>query len=300
MSNIFYKETGADKVFNIVNYLVLILILIIIAYPLIFIVSSSFSDSLAIIQGRVRLLPVDFSLEGYKTIFKHQGITTGYMNSFFYMFVGTFVNIVATIMVSYPLSRKDLKLGKFLTLFIVFTMIFNAGLIPTYMLIRNLGLINQRAVLIIPKAISAWNVMVTITFFKNTIPNELLEYSKIDGCNDFNFLLKIVLPLSKPIIAVITLFYAVSHWNTYFDAMIYISDSSKFPLQIVLRDILLANQLTMDTAMIADPKTLMTKENLAMLLKYSLIVVSSLPLMLLYPFVQKHFVKGVMLGSVKG
>lgn len=300
MAESFYKDTKADKVFNVVNYAVLAVILAIVAYPLIFVLSASLSDPLAILQGRVRLWPVDFSLQGYGTILEHKGITTGYANSFFYMGVGTCVNVLCTIMVAYPLSRADLKLRKVFTLLIVFTMIFNAGLIPNYMLIRSLGLINTRAVLIIPTAISAWNVMVTITYFKSNIPKDLLEAARIDGCNDINFIIKIVLPLSKPILAVIGLFYAVTHWNTYFNAMIYLSDKSKFPLQIILRDILIQNQISADMAMGADAETLIIKENLTMLLKYSLIVVSSIPLMLLYPFVQKYFVRGVMVGSVKG
>ncbi|WP_105614837.1 carbohydrate ABC transporter permease [Vallitalea okinawensis] len=294
------NETKGDKVFNIVNYSILFAILVVIAYPLIFIVSASFSDSLALIQGRVWLFPVDFSLDGYKAIVDHRGINMGYLNSFFYMFVGTIVNIVFTVMVAYPLSRQDLRLRKFFTLLIVFTMIFNAGLIPTYMLIRQLGLINSRLVLIIPKAVNAWNVMVTITYFRTSIPKDLLEAARIDGCSDINFLCRIVLPLSKPILAVIGLFYAVTHWNAYFDAMIYLSDKTKFPLQIILRDILIQNQIGTDLAMTADPETLLMRENLALLLKYSLIVVSSIPLMILYPFVQKYFVKGVMVGSVKG
>lgn len=295
-----YKDTGSDKLFNIIIMITLVTIFVLILYPLVYIVSASFSSPLAIIQGKVKLLPVDFSLDGYKEIFSHKSIVYGFFNSIFYMVTATSLNLILTVLVAYPLSRKDFKYKKWFILPIVFTMIFNPGLIPNYLLIKNLNLVNKRLVLILPKAINAWNVMIAITFFKTNIPDELLESAKIDGCNDFQFIPMVVLPLSKAIIAVMALFYAVEHWNAYFDAMIYLTDKIKFPIQLVMRDILISNQITMEMAMIADPQTLMIKENLAILLKYSLIVVSTFPVMIIYPFVQKHFVKGVMMGSVKG
>lgn len=295
-----YKERGADKAFTVVNNIILFLLFILVAYPLIYVISASFSSSTAIIQGSVFLFPVDFSLEGYEAVFSYKSIMTGYGNSFFYMTVGTSVNIVMTIMLAYPLSRKKLRGKRFISLMLVFTMVFNAGLIPNYLLIRDLGLIDTRAVMIIPKAINVWNVMITITYFRTMIPDELLEASRIDGCDDITFIRAVVLPLSKPIIAVITLFYAVEHWNSFFDAMIYIKSTNLRPLQLVLREILVQNQISMDMISSIDPESLAVKENLATLLKYSLIIVSSLPLMMLYPFIQKHFVKGMMVGSVKG
>jgi len=295
-----YKETGTDKTFTVVNYIVLILLFIVVAYPLVYVVSASFSSSTAIIQGRVKLFPIGPTLKGYTAVFSNSSIITGYMNSFFYMGVGTFVNVVLTICAAYPLSRMNLAGRKFITLMFIFTMIFNAGLIPNYMLVKSVGLIDTRAVMIIPTALNVWNVMITISFFRSTIPSELLEASQIDGCNDFQFISKVVLPLSKPIIAVITLFYAVEHWNSFFDALIYLSDATKFPLTIILRDILIKNQLSAEMMMSMDPQSLAVQQNLAVLLKYSLIIIASLPLMLLYPFIQKHFVKGVMVGSVKG
>ena len=295
-----YKERGTDRAFTLVNYLVLILLFVIVAYPLLYVISASFSSSTAIIQGRVKLFPVEFNLKGYTAVFSNSQIVSGYMNSFLYMGVGTLLNVVMTICAAYPLSRMNLAGRKFITLMFIFTMIFNAGLIPNYILIKDLGLINLRAVMILPKALNVWNVMITISFFRSTIPNELLEASQIDGCNDFQFISKVVLPLSKPIIAVITLFYAVEHWNSFFDAMIYLSDASKFPLTIILRDILIKNQITAEMMTSIDPHSLAVKQNMAILLKYSLIIIASIPLMILYPFIQKHFVKGVMVGSVKG
>lgn len=295
-----YKETGADRTFTIVNIIVLILLFIIIAYPLIYIISASFSNADAIVAGRVKFLPVEPTLAGYEAVFSHKGIMRGFYNSFFYMFVGTTFNIAMTILLAYPLSREKLIGKRFISLMLVFTMMFQAGLIPSYLLVRNLHLIDTRWVMIIPKAINVWNVMITITFFRTTLPNELLESARIDGCDDVNFVRRIVLPLSKPIIAVITLFYAVAHWNSFFDALIYINTINLKPLQLILRDILVQNQVSMDMLSSIDPESLAQSERLAVLLKYSLIVVSSAPLMMLYPFIQKHFVKGMMVGSVKG
>jgi len=295
-----YRETGADKAFTIVNYIVLILLFLIVAYPLVYIVSASFSNADAIVAGRVKFWPVEPTIAGYKAVFEHKGIMRGFYNSFYYMFVGTTFNILMTVLIAYPLSREKLLGKRFISLALVFTMMFNAGLIPTYLLIRNLGLIDTRWVMIIPKALNVWNVMITITYFRTTIPKELLESAQIDGCDDVNFVSKIVLPLSKPIIAVITLFYAVAHWNTFFDAMIYLNNPNLKPLQLILRDILVQNQVSMDMLTSIDPDALAQSERLAVLLKYSLIVVSSAPLMALYPFIQKHFVKGIMVGSVKG
>ncbi|QUI24685.1 carbohydrate ABC transporter permease [Vallitalea pronyensis] len=295
-----YKETGADKAFTFINYTVLTMLFIAVAYPLIYVISASFSSSSAIIQGKVFLWPVNFNLDGYKAVFNYASIMTGFANSSFYMIVGTSVNIALTVMIAYPLSRQNLIGKRVISLMLIFTMIFNAGLIPNYLLIDKLDLIDKRAVMIIPKALNVWNVMITITYFRRTIPKELLEASQIDGCDDFKFIRMVVLPLSKPILAVITLFYAVEHWNAFFDAFLYIKSASLRPLQIVLREILVQNQISMDMISSIDPENLAVKENLATLLKYSLIIVSSLPLMLLYPFIQKYFVKGVMVGSVKG
>lgn len=294
------KEQGSDLAFTIINYIILTIVFLIVAYPLIYVISASFSSSTSIIQGKVKLLPVDFSLEGYKAVLAYKAVITGYLNSFFYMIVGTTVNVICTIMIAYPLSRKDLKGKGIVVGMLVFTMMFNAGLIPNYLLNKSLHLIDTRWVMIIPKALNVWNVMITISFFKNTLPEELLEAARIDGCDDFTYIRKVVIPLSKAILAVITLYYAVDHWNSYFDAMLYVHNPSLRPLQLVLRDILVENKVSMDMLGSIDPEQLAVRENLAILLKYSLIIISSAPLMVLYPFVQKYFVKGVMVGSVKG
>ena len=288
----------SDKIFTIINYTALTFFLIIILYPLLLIISASFSSPDAVISGKVWLFPVEPSLEGYKVVFEYKKILTGFANSFFYAVFGTLVNVFLTIMAAYSLSRKDLHGRNLVMKLFVFTMLFNAGLIPTYLLVRDLGLLDSRMAMILPGAVAAWNVIIARTFFQTTIPNELLEASRIDGCNDFRFFFKIVIPLSSSIIAVLSLFYGVGHWNQYFQALLYLRSPGLFPLQIILREILIQNQV--DTSMMVNVEEMVAKEELRQLLKYSLIVVSSLPVLAIYPFVQKHFVKGVMIGSLKG
>lgn len=292
------KESTDDRIFMAVNNIFLIIALLIVIYPIIYIVSASFSSTRAVTSGRVWLYPVEFSLEGYKAIFENKYIVTGYANTFFYTFFGTAVNIVMTIMAAYPLSRKDFYGRNVLMFMFTFTMIFNGGLIPTYILINNLKMVNTRWVMIIPGALGVWNVIVTRTYYQNNISDEILEAAQLDGCNDIQFICRIVLPLSKAITAVMVLFYAVGHWNQFFTAFIYLNKKELFPLQIVLRDILIMN--TIESEMITDPELMAAKQGLADLLKYSLIVVASVPVMCIYPFVQKYFVKGVMIGAIKG
>ncbi len=292
------RESGGDRAFNVANCVLLTIALILVLYPLVYVVSASFSSSYAVLSGKVWLWPVEPSLDGYKAVFKNKNILTGFRNTFFYTIAGTFVNVVMSILAAYPLSRKDFRgRNKFMLLF-VFTMMFNGGLIPTYFVVKDLHMIDTVWAMLIPTALSVWNVIIMRTYFQTTIPGELLEASQIDGCNDFRFLLKIVVPLSGPIIAVIALFYAVGHWNQYFNAMIYLKDPQLYPLQLILRDILVQNEVRID--MLGDVKSAAARQGLRELLKYSLIVISSVPLMLVYPFVQKFFVKGVMIGSIKG
>lgn len=300
--DLFWKENRSDKIFDIIIFLISTIWMIFVLYPLILVVSSSFSDGNSIVMGKVRMLPVNFNLLGYQEVFQNKAVFIGYANSIFYMGVGTVVNIIIAILLAYPLSRVDLIGRKVITLSLVFTMLFNAGLMPNYLLMRNLKLIDTRAVLIIPKAISAYNIIVMITYFRGNIAKELLEASKIDGCNDFRFVTTILIPLSKPIIAVLALFYAMAHWNSYFDAMIYLNSASKFPLQLILKEILLQNQLSPDlmATMQITAEEMAARMGLSEQLKYALIIVSSLPLMIFYPFVQKYFVKGIMIGSIKG
>ena len=292
------NESGFDRVFMFFNNFILIAITILILLPLVFIVSASFSSSEAVIAGRVTLWPVDFSLQGYATIFEHKKVWDGFANSLFYTFFGTIFNVVMTIIAAYPLSRQDLIGRRFITIAFIFTMLFSGGLIPTYMVVRDLGLLNTRAAMILPTGIGIFNLLITITFFRTTIPPELIEAARIDGANDFRTFLSIVLPLARPIIAVLALFYAVNtHWNSYFQALIYLKDQELFPLQLVLREILIQNSI--DASMLVDIEDLIVREGLRELLKYSLIVVASVPVLILYPFVQRHFVKGMMIGSVK-
>ncbi|WP_309119937.1 carbohydrate ABC transporter permease [Paenibacillus sp.] len=298
MSRTVMKESGGDRVFNVANTLLLTLVLIVVAYPLIYVVSASFSSTYAVMSGKVWLWPVEPSLEGYKAIFKNNNVLTGFANTFLYTAAGTLLNVVMTILAAYPLSRRDFRGRAGFMLLLVFTMMFNGGLIPTYLLVKELSMLDTIWSLIVPTALSVWNVIIMRTYFQTTIPHELLEASQLDGCNDFRFLLRIVLPLSGPIVAVIALFYGVGHWNQYFNAMIYLKNPDLYPLQLVLRDILIQNEVNIE--MLGDAKTAAARQGLRELLKYSLIVVTSVPLLIVYPFVQKFFVKGVMIGSIKG
>jgi putative aldouronate transport system permease protein len=297
-NNSIIKDSQGDKVFNIVNNIFAFLLFIIVLYPLVYVLSASFSSPNALISGKVWLLPVEFSIAGYKAVIEYKSIWIGYANSLLYTVVGTVINVVMTIAAAYPLSRKDFRGKNVIMMVFAFTMIFSGGMIPTYLLVRNLNMLNTRWAMLIPGAMSVYNVIVARTYFSTTIPDELLEAAKIDGCTDFQFIRKVVLPLSGAIIAVITLFYAVGHWNNFFDALLYLSDKEKFPLQIFLREILLMSNAASDLTMnVADATQ---RLYLNELLKYSLIIVASAPLLIAYPFVQKYFVKGVMIGSVKG
>jgi len=292
------RETNGDRLIQIAIYALLSLFAITVLYPLIFILSASISSAEAVMSGKVWLWPVDFSLEGYKAVFKHKLIGTSFVNSLFYTGAGTFISVVFTLMAAYPLSRKDFYIRNWIMALFVFTMLFSGGLIPSYLLVKNLGMLNTRWSLILPGAMGIWNVIIARTYFRVTLPDELLEAAQMDGCSDFKYIWRIVLRLSGPIIAVITLFYAVGHWNSFFNAMLYLKDRSLYPLQLVLREILVQNEV--DSSMIADVEEAMAQEGLRELLKYSLIVVSTLPMLVLYPFIQKHFVKGMMIGSLKG
>ncbi|MDR2375692.1 MAG: carbohydrate ABC transporter permease [Treponema sp.] len=289
-----------DRIFTVCCNVILFLVLLVTLYPIIFIISASFSGVQAVTQGRVWLLPVDFSLEGYKAVFRSQEIPQGFINSVYVTCLGTTVNVVLTLMLAYPLSRKDLYGRNVVTALIAFTMLFSGGMIPSFLLVRNLGLYNTFWAVIIPGAVSVYNAIIARTFFQTNIPPDLLEAAVLDGCSDFRFLAKVVLPLSAPIIAVLVMFYAVGHWNNYFSAMIYLKDPAKKTFQVVLRDILIMNRDVELNNMIRDVNILFRQQGLVMLLKYSLIVIGSAPMMLLYPFIQKHFIKGIMVGSIKG
>ena len=294
----FGKAPLGDKIFIILIYILLAAIMLVVFLPLVYIVSASFSDPQAVISNEVWFLPVRPTLRGYQAVFKNRNILTGFANSFYYMIVGTLVNIVMTVMCAYPLSRKEFTARNKVAMIFVFTMYFSGGLIPTYMLVNSLGLVNTRWSMIIPSAMSTYNMIICRTYFVNSIPDELYEAGQLDGCTPFKYLLRVVVPLSKPILAVLVLYYGVTKWNSYFDAMIYLKSQTMVPLQIVLRDILILNQV--DYTMISDASAIAAQRGLTELLKYSTIVVASLPVLCIYPFVQKYFVKGVMIGAVKG
>jgi putative aldouronate transport system permease protein len=290
-------DTRQDKVFNVVNYVVLGLFTLAVLYPLIYIMSASISDPLAVSSGEVWLWPVDLNLDGYRAVLEYHSIVQGFLNSVWYAVVGSLIALALTLLAAYPLSRRDLFGRNGLMFFFTFTMLFSGGLIPTYLVVHDLGLLNTRWAIVLPGAMGVWNMIITRTYYQVTIPNELLEAARIDGCSDFQFFWRIVLPLSKPIIAVNLLFVAVGQWNQFFNALIYLTNESLFPLQLVLREILIQN--TIDPTQM-DAAEMLRRQELRDLLKYCLIVIAMVPPLLAYPFVQKHFVKGIMIGSLKG
>ena len=294
------RSSAADRLFLGIIYTFLGLFTLIVVYPLLYVISCSFSSAESLVAGQVFLFPVNFSLQGYQAVFSNDQVLTGYYNSIIYTVMGTVIGVGVTIIGSFVLSRNEFPLRRFVTILFMITMFFNGGLLPTYMLIRNLGLYNSMWSLILPGAFSVWLSIIGRTFIKSSIPEELFEATGLDGGSYSQFFFRIVLPLSKPILAVIALNFAIGHWNSYFSAMIYLKDSDKFPLQIILRNIVIANQFDVNSISKSDAKTMMEKAYLGELLKYSLIIVSSVPMLVLYPFIQKYFIKGVMIGSLKG
>lgn len=292
-------RSRADRLFDILNYSILSIVLLIILYPLYLIIISSFSDPNAVNAGQVMFWIKDFTLEAYEVVFQETRIWRGYANSLLYTVLDVVLALVLIIPAAYALSRRDLSGRNFFMFLIVFTMFFGGGLIPTYILIKDLGMLNTIWSLFVPTAVSAFNLIIARTFFQTSIPNELLESSQMDGCSNTRFLLSIVIPLSMPIIAVIALFNAVTQWNAYFPALIYLRDEMLMPLQMILRDILLENQVGVESGVL-DPVEAAEKRRTAEVMKYALIIIASLPMLILYPFLQKYFVKGVMIGSVKG
>lgn len=291
------RDSRTDRAFDTCNFLLATIFLLLVAYPCIYVLSASFSSPKALISGQVWLWPVHPGLQGYQAVFADRNVWIGFANSLFYTVAGTAINVTMTIAAAYPLSRRDLYGRNVLMMLFTFTMIFSGGMIPTYILVRNLHMLNTRWALLIPGALSVYNVIIARTFFITNIPNEMLEAARIDGCNDFTFIMRIVIPLSGAIIAVIALFSMAGHWNSFFDALLYLSDKRKYPLQLFLRDILLMNSTSDLSSNLEEQEQ---RLYLSELLKYSLIVVASAPLLMIYPFIQKYLVKGVMIGSIKG
>jgi len=288
------RYNNDDRLFHTINYMLTGIALFLTLYPLFLVVISSFSSPEYVLNGKVWLYPKGFTLDGYIKIFEDTRIWVGYMNTILYAFVGTGISLFATLPAAYALSRKDLVFRNFFMFFFTFTMFFSGGLIPTFLLVRDLGMYDTFWVMVIPSAVGIWNLILARTFIMNEIPDELYESAAIDGCSNIRFFVSIVLPLSKAIIAVISLYCIVGHWNNYFNALIYLKSSAKYPLQLFLRDILIVNnnveELGADEAL----------SNIVEVIKYGVIIVSIIPLVLIYPFLQKYFVKGVMVGSLKG
>ena len=290
------RHTAGDYAFLAFDWLILILFFLILAYPLLYVIASSFS---AMQITTLSLIPKKFSLEGYRAVIEYKYIWIGYANSLLYMTLGTAIALVVTICCAYPLSRPDFKAGKLLMGLCLFTMYFSGGIIPTFLWIRDLHMLDTIWAIVLPTSLSVYNMIVMRTYFATSIPGDLREAAQLDGCGDFRFLYSIVLPLSGPILAVIALYYAVALWNGYFNAMLYLRTKTRLPLTMFLRDILVLNQMTgLDAGL--DMEQMARAEERAQIMKYSLIIVGSLPLMVIYPFVQKYFVKGVMIGAVKG
>ena len=294
------RSISQDKVVYFVDYLILTLFAITVLYPLIYIVGCSFSSGDALMSGRVTLFPVEPTLDGYKSVFGYSSIWTGYRNSIVYTITATVISLVLTLFAAYPLSRDDFMGGGFFMKIFVFTMMFSGGMIPSYLLVKSLKMLDTMWAVVLPSSVSAYNMIVARTFFKQTIPKEILEAAEVDGCRDFRFFIQIVLPLSKPIIAVLCLWVVVANWNSYFWPMLYLNSEDKLTLQLVLRRILLMSKVDFSKTGSMDLELITKNQYLSEMLKYGTIILSSIPLMIIYPFVQKYFVQGVMLGSVKG
>ena len=291
------RQSTDDRIFDAVVTTIGVLIMLIVLIPLIFVISASFSDPDLVLRGKVLLIPKGITFRAYTLVFENNEIWVGYKNTLLYTFAGTAINIVLTVMAAYPLSRREMVGRRFFTLVVLFTMYFNGGLIPTYLLVRNLGMYKTGWAILIPGAISTYNLIVAKSFFEQSIPQELYESARLDGCGSLRTLISIVLPLSKAILAVLVLYYGVAHWNAYFNALIYLRDTSKHPLQVVLRNILLLGQTEQ---MGSNDVGMGEKIKMVEAIKYSVIVVSSVPILLLYPLAQRYFVSGVMIGAVKG
>lgn len=294
------SRAHSDRIFDIVNLFVMLVLLVVFVWPLWFVVIASFSNPNEVWMGNVVLWPKGFTLISYETLLEYKRIWVGYGNTLFYTVVGTLVNLVMTVCGAYPLSRKDFMPRHFFMFLFMLTMYFGGGLIPTYLVVSGLGLVDTRWAMIIPGAVSIYNIIITRTYFMNSIPPSLQEAATLDGANSFQYLMRVVLPLSKPIMAVIGLYYAVGHWNDFYTALIYLYKEELMPLQSFLRDMLMSTKLTLNNLSGLDTATVELKTHLAQTLKYSVIIVSTVPVLCIYPFIQKYFVKGVMVGSVKG
>jgi putative aldouronate transport system permease protein len=291
------KQSASDRVFDAINYVLISVFFLTILYPLYFVIIASFSNPDLVNTGKVIFYPREMMLEGYTRTLKESKIWLGYRNTIVYTGLGTCINVTLTMTAGYALSRRELYGRNLIMRLIVFTMLFSGGLIPVYLIVKSLGMTNTLWAMVIPNAVSAWNLIIARTYLQTNIPQELLEASLVDGCSYTRFFWAVAVPLSGAIIAVLALFYSVGHWNSFFQGLIYLRDYDKYPLQLVLRDILLAQQVT---GSVDDAETLREMQRVADLMRYSLIIIASLPVLALYPFLQRYFVKGVMVGALKG
>lgn len=292
-----YSRTRGEKFADVLLYVAIVLIMLSIVCPFLYVISMSISDQNAVLQQKVWLWPVGFSTRAYHLIFSTSGFLRAYYNTLWYTVVGTLINVVMTVLAAYPLSRKTFVARNFIMTLIVLTLFFHGGIIPTYVLIQHLGLYDTRWVMVLPSAASAFLIIITRTFFQTSIPESLIEAARVDGANDITILWRIVLPLSKPILAVLALFYAVAHWDDYFTPLIYVTDQNLQPLSIFLSRVLLQNNQTLlGTGGVTDTTV---SSAMSIQLKFAMIVTVILPIVCIYPFLQKHFVKGVLIGSVK-
>ncbi|AHM66123.1 MULTISPECIES: carbohydrate ABC transporter permease [Paenibacillus] len=298
MNQLLKRKSKGDLWFDIINYVMLTIVMLLVLFPLYFVLIASLSDPNLIYSGEVWFFPKGFTLDGYGRIFSDSSIWIGYANSILYASLGTLIGVAVTVCAAYPLARKGMAGKSVIMWFLLISMFFSGGLIPTYLLIKDLHMLNTIWALVIPGAGGVFNVIIVRTFFQSTIPDEMWEAASIDGCSNTRFFWSIVLPLSKSVIAVMVLYHVVGFWNGFFDALIYLNDESKYPLQLVLRNILVQNQA--NSSMMIDVESYAAKMRVTELIKYGVIMVSSLPLLILYPFLQKYFVKGVMIGSIKG
>ncbi|SDD89380.1 putative aldouronate transport system permease protein [Paenibacillus sp. UNCCL117] len=292
------KASPSDRMFSAVIYLVLALIVLVVVYPLYFVLIASISSPDLVLSGHITLLPQELTVRGYTKLLDNAEILRGYGNTILYTTLGTAINVALTVAAAYPLSRRDLAGRHWIMGMMVFTMFFSGGLIPTYLLVKQLGLLNSMWAMLLPSAVSVWNIVLMRTFFQNGVPFELQEAATIDGSSPMRTLWSIVLPLSAPILAVMVLFYSVGHWNAYFHALIFLSDRELYPLQLILREILVQGEMK-DMVDVADGSltdTLLDAESI----KYAIVIVANLPVLLLYPLLQKYFAKGVLVGALKG
>lgn len=294
------KRNKSDLIFNIVIYIFIALVVVITLYPLIYVVSASISDPNLVNAGKMWLLPKGITFEGYERVFRNNEVWIGYRNTIFYTVAGTLISLMITIPCGYALTIKALPGRKGLSFIFLFTMFFGGGLIPLYLLLKDLHILNTVWSVLLPSAASIWNIIITRTFFETTIPQGLEEAAEIDGCNVFQKFFRIIIPLSAPIIAVMALFYGVARWNSYFNEMIFLNNRNMFPLQVFLREILIITQMNTSNTSMADAVSMAEQVRIAGVVKYAVMIVSTLPIICVYPFVQRFFVKGVMVGSIKG